>query len=114
MPDHLTPAPDPIAALTAERGARYGSPLRHFACTTRMFREWRRKHSVVKPDADARLEDAIAHAVYMICDKLARSAGDIHHADNWADIQGYAKCALDAIEESRRDRLGPDQAGSWE
>jgi hypothetical protein len=108
------PAPDPIAALTIERGARYGSPLKHFACTQRMYREWRRKRSVAKPEADERLELALAHVVYLVCDKLARAAGDLRHLDNWDDIQGYAKCAKDSIVEADRDRLGPDQQGSWE
>ena len=83
--------------ITDERGKNYGRPLDHFPVTREMSNEWLlaryralRKGASVTED---RKEQAIRHAVYMICDKLARAATNPMHKDNWDDIQGYARCA---------------------
>ena len=86
------PCMDPIEKLTAERGSKYGAPIDHFSCVTRMEREWvmRRSESPHKLVRDK--EDALRHGVHMILDKLVRAAESPEHIDNWDDVQGYAKC----------------------
>jgi hypothetical protein len=90
-------ATDGIKAITDERGRNYGNPVDHFACTRDLFSAWmnRRMDAICKgafiPDTPK--EDAVRHAVYMMCDKLARSANNIMHKDNFDDISGYARCA---------------------
>lgn len=76
--------------LTDERGAVYGHPKDHFACTQGMYAIWlseRKKGNVVEGGFAAR------HAVYMILDKLSRLAHTIDHKDSWDDIPGYSNCA---------------------
>jgi hypothetical protein len=92
---------DAVQSLTADRGAVYGHPLDHFPVTRKMSDTWidARMWAINKtPDRgvglDHRQEQAIRHAVYMICDKLARLATSPTHEDSWRDIQGYARTAL--------------------
>jgi hypothetical protein len=87
--------------ITAERGKNYGHPLDHFPVTVSMFGYWEeaRKKAMVKGAELLRRDEELAlrHAVYMICDKLARAATNPMHADNWDDIQGYARTAKMAL-----------------
>ena len=95
-------ATDQIAQITTERGRHYGPPIEHFKTTRGMFEVWenRRDAAIVYDKAHCISTDgehAARHAVYMILDKLARAATDPMHADDWRDIQGYARCAMDAL-----------------
>lgn len=87
--------PDPIAALTTERGRHYGHPADHFATTTALMATWRahRQRAAAGQSYPPRMQQGIEHAVYMILDKLSRLAQTPDHADSWDDVQGYARCA---------------------
>lgn len=83
-------------SLTAERGKNYGHPRDHFATTRGMFAAWERRRNQVCENPELMVrehEEALRHAVYMICDKLARAATNPMHVDDWDDIAGYARCA---------------------
>lgn len=82
--------------LTTERGKHYGHPRDHFATTRGIYLVWetRRNQAIEQNKSMVKdYEEAMRHAVYMICDKLARMATDPTHQDNWDDIQGYARTA---------------------
>lgn len=75
-----------------ERGARYGDFAHHAKIAqdlqdvTRATEGW------------ARLDAAQRQALTVICDKIARIlSGDPNYADNWHDIQGYAKLVEDRL-----------------
>lgn len=75
-----------------ERGARYGDFAHHAKIAqdlqdvTRAAEGW------------ARLDAAQRQALTVICDKIARIlSGDPTYADNWHDIQGYAKLVEDRL-----------------
>lgn len=72
----------------AERGARYGDFTRHAKAAQRIQRAMRKS----SPTGWAALSDVQRQALTVIADKLARIlTGDPNYADNWHDIQGYAK-----------------------
>ncbi len=81
--------------LTDSRGRHYGHPRDHFATTRGMYLAWaaRRRQAIAQGSPDCGHEDALNHAVYMICDKLARAATDPMLVDNWDDVQGYSRTA---------------------
>ena len=84
---------DKITEITTERGKNYGHPIKHFSCTTEMFRIWIQARSEsVTYNLTKQQEAALHHGVYMILDKLARMSENPTHTDNIDDIQGYAKC----------------------
>jgi hypothetical protein len=85
--------------LTTERGQDYGHPLKHFNATRRMFAVWeaRRNDALVEGVELSDREQAMRHAVYMICDKLSRSAQNPMKWDTWDDIAGYARTAKMAL-----------------
>lgn len=75
-----------VAATLAERGSRYGDFTHHAEVAQRLqdvMREypgWDQCNSVQR------------QALTVIADKIARIlSGDPNYADNWHDIQGYAK-----------------------
>lgn len=76
----------------AERGSRYGD-FTHHAMIAQALQEvlrsvpgWHRLSAVQK------------QALTVIADKLARIvSGDPNYADNWHDIQGYAKLVEDRL-----------------
>ncbi len=81
-----------IETTLNERGARYGDFARHAKIAqdlqdvTRATEGW------------ARLDAAQRQALTVICDKIARIiSGDPNYADNWHDIQGYAKLVEDRL-----------------
>jgi len=88
---------DATVELTNDRGANYGHPLDHFPLTRAIADSWLVAHyKALEKGAPALTfdqEQAIRHAVYMICDKLARAATNPKHVDNWDDIAGYSLCA---------------------
>lgn len=94
---------DKIKEITTERGANYGKPIDHFSNTDKLNEAWRSYRNRNRSRQDERLligcekECALHHGVYMIIDKLVRAAENPMHADNWDDIQGYARCIKDAL-----------------
>lgn len=86
--------------LLKERGANYGPPIDHFACTQTMYEVWlerRMKAKFVPNDK----EYAVRHGVYMILDKIARAAENPNHLDNWDDIKGYAECVKKLLQDAK-------------
>ena len=81
-----------IDTTVTERGGKYGPPRLHFPCTVAMFAVWQRRRDA-GPGMDGAREAVLWHAVYMICDKLARAAQSPDMEDHWRDIQGYSECA---------------------
>lgn len=88
-------------SITDERGANYGHPLDHFPVTRKMSEEWLiARYRALSKGARVLTIDrelALRHAVYMICDKLARAATNPMHVDNLDDIAGYARTAKMAL-----------------
>ena len=75
-----------------ERGARYGKFSDHAAIAQAL-------QDVLRAAPGwARLTAVQKQALTVICDKQARIlSGDPNYADNWHDIQGYAKLAEDDL-----------------
>lgn len=81
-----------VNATLAERGARYGDFTDHAAIAQDLQDTMR--------DAPGwhRLDAVKRQALTVIADKIARIlSGDPSYADNWHDIQGYAKLAEDRL-----------------
>lgn len=90
-----------VEDITKERGANYGHPLHHFPLTRALSGKWieARRAAILRGSVlqDDDREAALAHAVYMICDKLARAVTNPMHKDNWDDIAGYSRTAKMAL-----------------
>jgi len=84
-----------IQTVLSERGLRYGNFLRQSQITAdlkgimRAYVAW---DDVLAPDQREALE--------MIAVKIARILnGDPNYADNWRDIEGYARLVANRLEE---------------
>jgi hypothetical protein len=77
----------------AERGKRYGDFTDHAEICQRL------KLAMIAGSARwTRLTDVQKQALEVIADKIARIlSGDPNYADNWHDIQGYAKLVEDRL-----------------
>jgi hypothetical protein len=77
----------------AERGKRYGDFTDHAEICQRI------KLAMIAGSARwTRLSDVQKQALEVIADKIARIlSGDPNYADNWHDIQGYAKLVEDRL-----------------
>lgn len=93
-----------IDATLAERGARYGDFADHAALAQGLL--FRMQKFCLKADNEegfiepwrAKLNDVQRQALTVIADKIARIlSGDPNYADNWHDIQGYAKLVEDRL-----------------
>ena len=85
-----------IEQTLAERGNRYGDFADHAKIAQAIQDDMR-----IGPGW-ARLDDVKRQALTVIADKIARIlSGDPNYADNWHDIQGYAKLV--------EDRLPPEE-----
>lgn len=83
--------PPGIDATLAERGKRYGDFTHHAAIAQELQDVMR----TAEPGW-LRLTTDKRQALTVIADKIARIlSGDPDYADNWHDIQGYAKLAED-------------------
>lgn len=81
-----------IEETLAERGARYGDFRYHAEAAQRLQNEMRALTGW------QRLSDMQKQALIVISDKIARIlTGDPDYADNWHDIQGYAKLVEDRL-----------------
>lgn len=84
-----------IAETLAERGARYGDFTDH-ASLCQQIQDVMRFDDLTPRSGWARLTSDKRQALTVIADKIARIlTGDPDYADNWHDIQGYAKLAED-------------------
>ncbi len=87
-----------VEKTLAERGSRYGDFSDHAAICQKIKRVM--MHSPGWND----LNDVQRQALDVIADKIARIlSGDPNYADNWHDIQGYAK-----LVEDRLPKFGPE------
>ena len=76
----------------AERGARYGDFSDHAGIAQGLQDRMR------EAPGWARLDAVKRQALTVIADKIARVlSGDPEYADNWHDIQGYAKLVEDRL-----------------
>ena len=81
-----------IEQTLAERGNRYGDFADHAKIAQAIQDDMR-----IGPGW-ARLDDVKRQALTVIADKIARIlSGDPNYADNWHDIQGYAKLVEDRL-----------------
>jgi hypothetical protein len=101
---------DAVSATLAERGTRYGDFTNHAQIAQdlqdvlrgKLTTETSSTHTVYD-NLHARagwshLSLVQRQALTVICDKLARIiSGDPNYADNWHDIQGYAKLVEDRL-----------------
>lgn len=76
-----------------ERGQRYGDFTDHAAICQKI-----KMAMLFGPSRWGRLSDVQRQALEVIADKIARIlSGDPNYADNWHDIQGYARLVEDRI-----------------
>jgi hypothetical protein len=81
-----------IEQTLAERGNRYGDFADHAKIAQAIQDDMR------IGEGWARLDDVKRQALTVIADKIARIlSGDPNYADNWHDIQGYAKLVEDRL-----------------
>ena len=81
-----------IDQTLAERGNRYGDFTDHARICQGL------KRLMMLTPGWARLSDVQRQALDVIADKQARIlSGDPDYADNWHDIQGYAKLVEDRL-----------------
>lgn len=86
--------------LNASRGNTYGHPRDHFPLTEHLFNSWKTANA----EHGAPVPKGIYHAVYMVCDKLARLAATPTHEDSWLDVGGYANTALSILKDQADGR----------
>ena len=81
----------------AERGSRYGDFSDHAEIAQRI------KLAMIAGKAKwASLPDTHKQALEVIADKIARIlSGDPNYADNWHDIQGYARLVEDRLPQDK-------------
>ena len=81
-----------VSETLAERGKRYGDFSDHAKIAQAIQDDMRIGQGW------ARLDDVKRQALTVIADKIARIlSGDPNYADNWHDIQGYAKLVEDRL-----------------
>jgi len=81
-----------MQTLTADRGAVYGPPSEDFARINAL------KKGVASCD-----NDAVRHALEMICVKMARLCQSPNHYDSALDIAGYARTIMMVLDEEEND-----------
>jgi len=91
---------DSIDHLTQSRGKEYGKPIDHFNASQQMYEIWRARAHASGPLSvmDIEQQNAVHHGVRFIIDKLVRAAESPTKKDHWDDIQGYARCVIDALD----------------
>jgi len=83
-----------IKAVTSQRGAVYGHPLRNFERTAHL-----------KAGVSDCKDPVVRHALEMICVNVARLVETPDHYDSVLDVAGYAKTILMIFDE-REKRSG--------
>ena len=95
VPDFLKP--QGVDATLTERGKRYGVYIGQAQISQALQDVMRSTSGWARMPADAR------DALMLIGSKIARALnGDPDYADNWHDIQGYAKLVEDRINQERK------------
>lgn len=83
-----------------ERGKRYGDFSDHARIAQELQNTMRGPRTSSARHGWDRLSDVQRQALTVIADKIARIlSGDPNYADNWHDIQGYAKLVEDRLGE---------------
>lgn len=84
----------------AERGSRYGDFTEHARVAQAIQAVMRHLTGELNSGRGwYALDDVKRQALTVIADKIARIlTGDPNYADNWHDIQGYAKLVEDRLE----------------
>lgn len=83
----------------AERGARYGDFTEHARVAQAIQAVMHSTGELNSGRGWYALDDVKRQALTVIADKIARIlTGDPNYADNWHDIQGYAKLVEDRLE----------------
>lgn len=87
-----------------ERGARYGDFTDHARIAQALQKEMQLFNvGASLPWRDC-LNDIQRQALTVIMDKIARIlSGDPNYADNWHDIQGYAKLVEDRLPKEKEE-----------
>ena len=86
-----------VKSTLAERGSRYGDFSDHAEIAQKL-------QSVMKGHRWYKLDAVKRQALTVIADKIARIlSGDPEYADNWHDIQGYAKLVEDRLVTPEKD-----------
>jgi hypothetical protein len=95
----------------AERGARYGDFTDHARLCQdlqRVMRDFIPNDSIAARPWFSCLNDVQRQALTVIADKIARIlSGDPNYADNWHDIQGYAKLVEDRLPKKELAQSSP-------
>lgn len=98
-----------IEQTLQERGARYGDFSDHARICQAI------KSDMTDADGWERLSDVQKQALEVIADKIARIlSGDPNYADNWHDIQGYAKLAEERLPKEPADLFEDEPATQME
>lgn len=85
-------SPTTLAETMRERGSNYGE----FSDIASISQEIEKIITTADSRSNLPMNDAAKECMKMIVHKIARIAvGDASYADNWHDIQGYAKLAED-------------------
>ncbi len=106
---NVTPAPvDPVQVILDERGSRYGDFTDH-ARLAQQLQACLREHKIPNMCIGGiptyhqpylSLDSVKKQALIVITDKLARILnGDPNYADNWVDIQGYARLVEERLKQ---------------
>lgn len=91
-----------------ERGSRYGDFTDHARICQSL------KRTMMRQPGWDRLPDIHKQALDVIADKIARIlSGDPLYADNWHDIQGYAKLVEDRLGQFDKAMGESPMTGSW-
>lgn len=103
---------DPVQAVLDERGSRYGDFSDH-ARLAQQLQACLREHKIPNMCIGGMptyhqpylsLDSVKKQALIVITDKLARILnGDPNYADNWVDIQGYARLVEERLKQVSQD-----------
>lgn len=101
-PGNVLPAAGSVDATLAERGSRYGDFSDHARLCQALILEMQEFKPEGTPAGGLtkweQLDPVKRQALTVIADKVARIlSGDPDYADNWHDIQGYAKLVEDRL-----------------
>ncbi len=86
-----------VKELVAERQSNYGHPKQNFDCIAGMMEVYWARRAEAAPDDPFTDIDI---AAFNILQKLSRIAQTPNHLDSWRDIEGYARCAIQCLEET--------------
>lgn len=88
----MVKASQDLAAVLAERGARYGTFVGHAKLTQEL------KSILHQHPKWVALEDDQKEALEMVAHKIGRILnGDPNYADSWVDVAGYSKLVGDRL-----------------